>query len=96
MKQRFVIVTANSTPIQENLITQFFKNGNFSYWHWFPELWLVIDNTATWNPGNLRDKINELTPDLHNIVFRVDDKTAWAIRGMQSTFPWLHNDWSKD
>lgn len=95
-RRRFIVVVNDASPNQQNTITAFFKNSNFAYWHWFKDLWLVIDTTGTWDAGVLRDKLNELFPPLHKFVSQVHSGKTWGINGNPESFPWLHDEWARE
>jgi hypothetical protein len=96
MRRHFIIVVNDATAEQQNAVTNHFTNRNgIGYWHWYSDMWLLIDSTNFWNAETLRDKLNELLPANHKFVCEVRYPANWAAFGNPDTFPWLHNEWSK-
>ena len=96
MKRRFIIVVNGATAQQQNAVSAIFTNRpNIGYWHWYNDMWLVVDLTNAWTAETLRNKLNEVVPANHKFVSEVGHGMGWAVFGNTETFPWLHNDWTK-
>ena len=95
MKKRFILVIDNPTKEQQNAVTNFFKSRLLGYWHWFSDVWLLTDITNTWTVTSLRDKVQELIPEVEMIVLTVGSDSTWAGFGKKTKFKWLHNTWKR-
>ncbi|HPQ43897.1 MAG TPA: hypothetical protein PKZ42_06670 [Syntrophales bacterium] len=91
-KKRFILVIDNATEIQQNTVSNYFKD-HMGYWHWFSDAWLLTDSTNTWNVASIRDKVQELIPDVDMIVLAIESNTDWAGFGQTKKFEWLHDTW---
>ncbi|MGC2423441.1 MAG: hypothetical protein WA666_03690 [Nitrospirota bacterium] len=91
-----MIVVDNATAEQQNKLTEYLKI-NFGYWHWFSDLWFVVDATGNWTVVTLRDKISEILPNAHTMVMQAfGDPTAWAGFGKSEMATWMHETWEKN
>ena len=98
MKNRFILIIDSPSKEQQDSVTQFFREQynqgqDCSYWHWFSDLWLLVDNTNTWTVDKLRDKIKELIPGAHLLVFLVEKGNLWSGFGPKKMGNWLYSTW---
>ena len=93
MKKRFILVIDNPTKVQQNAVTNFFKNRRLGYWHWFSDIWLLTDSRNTWTAASIRDKVKELAPGTRLLVFMLEGNDTWSGFGKTGMFKWLHNTW---
>jgi hypothetical protein len=95
MKQRFVVLVDDATPVQQNSVTLFLK-GKFGYWHHFSDAWLVTSSSGDWTAARLRDELKNVVPGPSVLVLKVDSPNGWAAFGTKGVFQWLHSTWSTE
>ena len=94
MKRRFVVITSQPSVQQQNLITLFFKNGGYGYWHWSYDTWLVTTMLQD-DAAQLRDKLQALTPKLSMVVLYIEPQASkkWALLGPPTWGEWFRSTW---
>ena len=92
--KHFVVVAQNPTVIQQNTIMKNIIEGNYAYWHWISNVWLLKDSGLYPHDdtGTLRDKIKEAAPGLNFTVFEVLP-TDWAGFSDMKWAEWLNQHW---
>lgn len=94
MKNRFVLIIDGADKQQQDVISNYFKDHSFGYWHYIKDTWLLVDYDGTWTVSTIRAKARELLPDINlMIVLKVDDSSAWAGLGNKGNFDWLNDTW---
>lgn len=92
--KHFVVVAQNPTVVQQNAMMKNVIEGNYAYWHWISNVWLLADINfySQDNVGTLRDKIREAAPGLNFTVFEVQP-TSWAGFSDVKWAEWLNQFW---
>lgn len=92
MRSRFVVVVDESTPEDQEAITDAVKaEEGVGWWHWFPQTWLIVDvkgRDAIW----WRDKLRLAAPNAHFLVVKATGG-VWAAAGTKKALQWLHEQW---
>ena len=96
MSSRFVLVVDSASQDEQDKISIYLQTEkSVGYWHWFRDLWLITDPTGKWSVSSIRDKVREILPNKHTIVFQVESGTNWAGFGINERFKWLLDYWNK-
>jgi len=90
--KHFVVVAKNPTIFQQNAIMNRVIKGNYAYWHWIPNIWLLKDDYDGDDAGTLRDKIRDAAPGCNFTVFEVQPGD-WAGFGDPQWGDWLNQHW---
>lgn len=91
-KPKFVVCINESSALIQDRITEFFKNEDCGFWHYFRDMWLVTDENKKWTANTLRDKIERFVSN-PILVINIEGTTTWAGFGQEKMFPWLHKIW---
>jgi hypothetical protein len=92
--RRFIVLTHQVDPPIQNRITKLLKSNGLSWWHHFPNVWLVVDKQEQWTSSKLRDLIHDLIPATNLFVFKVENQVGWAGWGSEKLFQWIRKTWS--
>jgi hypothetical protein len=100
MKKRFIILLDNPSKEQDAAFLRFVRDTeHFGYWHWFNGSWLLYSSKPHHSSEFIRDKLCELFPGLHSMVFEFseDQKERWHGFGpsndKHNMYRWLHENW---
>jgi hypothetical protein len=94
VKRRFVLCVDNATKEQQDTLTEFLKEtSELGYWHWFSDVWLVIEYDQTWTAGKFRDHLNHIIPGANKMVFQIDGDNTWSGFGNEQMFKWMKDTW---
>jgi hypothetical protein len=85
--QAHVIILDSINDFQRGQVHQIVKSNTERWWHWFPDVWIVVADRGTefW-----RDLIGEVVPTVGSgsvLVMHVDAR--WAGFGTPEEFAWL-------
>ena len=97
MKKRFIVLLASETEQQTRAFSDLFK-GNFAWWHWLPNSWLIVDYSGQLTPSSLVEKVKRIYPGVNNFVTEVKED-AWVgfgpSGGDSTYFSWLKDQWKR-
>ncbi|MGA2475740.1 MAG: hypothetical protein ABSF73_03885 [Terriglobia bacterium] len=100
MKKRFIIcLDAPVTPNQPQALLDFLRAKGYGWWHWFPNTWLVVDNSGTLNHTVLRDIAKIAYPGAFLLVLELPEgmNGRWSgfgiASGPQDQFKWIQEQW---
>lgn len=95
MKKRFIVLLASETDQQTRAFGHLLKPDNFSWWHWLPNSWLIIDLSGELTASSLRDKVKTIYPGVNNYVTEVkeDSWAGFGPSGDSTYFSWLKRNW---
>jgi len=93
MTKRFAAVVDDSTPTQQNAISEWVRDAGFGFWHYYSDLWLLVDWSNGHTTSSIRDKLRDLTSGASNIVIQVQHPDDWAAFGNKESFEWLNTVW---
>jgi hypothetical protein len=93
--RKFVVVVEKVSAPQQDAITNFVKAQGWDFWHWYENLWLVVDPTEIWTSQGISDAIRRmLSPDEINImVLGVTDPMTYWGRAPQESWAWMQLKW---
>ena len=95
-KNRFAVIVDDSTREQQNIITEFLRGQECSFWHYLSDVWLVYEIGKDWSAVILRDKLHEIMPTKTALVLKVPSGSGWAGFGPANVFKWVRESWSKE
>jgi hypothetical protein len=100
MKKRYVIALSSATPEQNDAFRKYLVGLQVGWWHWFDNLWLVVDGYDLVQGRELRSKAREIYLGAHNLVMELrPDDDVWYGFGpageIQNMFKWLEKNWRK-
>jgi hypothetical protein len=95
MKRRFIVMVDDATREQQNKLTAYFRS-KVGFWHYFSDIWLVVESKMDWEPRSLRDEVRNLLPGKSVLVFAVESPQRWAAFGKIGMFKWLKDEWLKE
>ncbi len=92
----FVLASNELSILQQNAITDYFKQRQHEYgfWHWFPNFWLLTSGKFDDSVQELRNAIVEAAPQAQFMLFAVEP-VAWAGRGDPKWAEWLQENWRR-
>ena len=100
MSRKFVLAIDDLSDKQEDELISYLNDSEFNWWHWIGDLWLVIDNSDSYDETRLRDIISEdLGMRTTILVMFVKDTTAVKLSGLVPTehkaeiTDWIQNKW---
>jgi len=103
MSQRFIICTnsavgpaygANATD--RNKITSYFEAKKWDVWHWFEDVWLVVNpSDQAMQTNALRDELQALFAPLqrHLLVIEIGNPAHYSGWGPKDGWPWMQEKW---
>lgn len=104
MAQRFIICTngqpasANApTPDDRNKITRLFEaKEGWQVWHWFSDVWLIVDPFDSTTPRQLSDELRALLGEpKHVLVMKIEGAIGFSGYGPPDGWPWMSTNWGK-
>ena len=96
MKRRFIVIINDASNTEQDVVTAHFRGvPGIGFWHWFSDVWLIVDTTNKLNAENLRNRLNELLPNSHKIVINAENVNNWAAYGRTENFQWFRDEWDK-
>lgn len=102
MPQRFVICTnstaglAGANAADRNKITNYFEAKKWDVWHWFEDVWLVLNPSDKRIQTNvLRDELQALFSPLqrHLLIIEVSDQLHYSGWAPKNGWPWMLEKW---
>ena len=98
MAQRFIICTDGSenapTAKERDRITDLLMSKNLDVWHWFEDLWLVVDNRDEYNASGLRDEIQKcFTRQKKNVLVLQTETRNYSGYGPGAAWKWMKRKW---
>jgi hypothetical protein len=90
--KKFVVIVPNAAPAGQNILTNYFQNNRFGYWHYGTDTWLIARGDENLNAGVVRDEIKRLLPSISVLVLEVDP-VLWAFTGLSKWGEWLRETW---
>lgn len=93
--RRFIMIVDDATPEQQNAITKSLEGKPQGFWHYFSDVWLIIDASNTCTTISLRDHLSQVVPGATTLILPIDNANEWQGFGKQDTFKWLHDTWPK-
>lgn len=91
MRKAFIILTANATTSQQDAIGKLFNT--YGWWHYFPQAWIVLDQSGLETAESIRDKIQGVAPRLTHYVFAVKPGSDYAGFAPEKWDEWLKDSW---
>ena len=89
--KRFVIATDSAPASLKNEITGAIRARDWSFWHWFDELWIVVVPDPTASAKTIHDLIEALPSyDNHSIVIFSTGAGRESYWGVSKAESW---DW---
>ena len=94
MAKLFVVsVDDNATLAQRDAFTAYVRGLHkaigVGFWHHLTSTWLITDPRKALTAGVLRDKVNELMPNV-NVVVVSTTQADWAASAPKSGHAWLY------
>lgn len=91
MKSRIIVVGDNLNADSQNAITNLFQSMGVAYWHWFPTLWLIVDNQGR----DVRWWSQELVSVKGSSQFLAFDADGGAWNGFtdKQQYEWMYAFW---
>jgi len=99
MKKRFIILLEKSAPVFSNAFIAYVEVKGWGFWHWFPDSFLIVDNSGTTTLEALRDDVRKHFPNSFNLVVEVPRNGGnWAGFGPNTPSndmaAWLRQVWN--
>jgi succinate dehydrogenase flavin-adding protein (antitoxin of CptAB toxin-antitoxin module) len=96
--KKFVALIQVMTVEQDRQLISFIESKSWGFWHWIDGGWLITPNDSdTKVATELRDKIKEIAPGKHCLVFEVGEVKSWAGFGPSAKdndmFEWIKREW---
>lgn len=100
MKKRYIILHGTTTPEQREALLQYFKDQRFGWWSWLGDSWLISDVRGISSTAEIRDKLVELMPGVHNLVLELSATgDTWTGYGpseeKRNMFKWIKDNWKR-
>lgn len=96
--QRFVLTTDTLTAEQEQSIKTALEQKGCLWWHWLPNLWLVVDASNQTSANGLRDIVQQVSLPASCLVLEVPPG-YWALRiskdKIDASKGWLDSYWTR-
>lgn len=101
MKKRYIVLLDEITEEKDkdDEFRKFADSRNFSWWHWFPNSWLIIDHDGDSSALEIRDAVRD-TYNINNFVIELrpndDTWSGYGPKGKDNNmFEWIHEYWKK-
>ena len=86
---------AGANAAERNSITEYLKQNNRPVWHWFEDIWLVLDQSEESHPKKLRDELRALIDQRTHIVVMEIEPEAFSGFGNTKGWPWMSEYWGR-
>jgi hypothetical protein len=105
MPRRLIICTDSAkgvmngvTAEERNIITHHLELKGFQVWHWFEDLWLVVDPANGSSTSSLREELSGLLGPgnlKHIIIMNIEGNISFSGIGPPDGWPWMLKNWGK-
>ena len=91
---KFIIIADTHAPLAaRNALTIRLKElGRWGWWHWFENIWLVVDPAERTTAQELRDVAGAALGFANVLVIRVEH-ADWAGLAPPAMFQWIRDTW---
>jgi hypothetical protein len=86
---------AGANAAERNAITDRLKAKGWPVWHWFEDVWLVVDPLGETRPVTLREELRSLIDSRTFILVMQIDPLAFSGFGNAEGWPWMIENWGK-
>ena len=102
--QRFIVCTDSAkglplgaTPAERNGITMLFDKLGWQTWHWFEDVWLLVNPHVAVTPAQLREWLTAvLSPSMrHFMIIEVTGEMKFSGIGDRKGWPWMTQYWGR-
>ncbi len=92
MKKGFIVLTDGAST-EEQLALHNMLSKEFSWFHWMPQAWVLVDARGLHTAASLRLRIGATCPGLTVVVFDVPPGANWACFTPPAWQKWLNETW---
>jgi hypothetical protein len=98
VKKRFILCVDGCTKEEQNSLSQYFRAQRpvLGFWHYYSDMWLIVDVNDVWTHVTLRDKMIEILPNKSIFITGVTEGSLYAMRGRKDSFGWFKTQWEPD
>ena len=92
---KFVLSTNQATPAQRNAITEALRKPELGWWHWFPDIWLIVDASGQHTEDSLLEVLHPLVPEVFMLMLNVTGSRGFRGWGPKNMGEWLDKQWQE-